>query len=175
MTWTSHHNRGEVLRTVMEIADRRLDGRLPMDADGVAQNFEDDLSLLAALQLRWHTRLAGQIERNLMSQPMDLEASVILAWRQTAAAMPGVRVILDHYADHPTTPEMAQALTAGATKEHQLLAMMAGRASQIDETCARVGAGIASKARTATIPSHAVGDDERQLSFVERLKAAMVA
>ena len=32
-----------------------------------------------------------------MSQPMDLEAAVIAAWRDTADEMPGVRLIIDHY------------------------------------------------------------------------------
>src|SRR5687768_17251284 len=58
-TWTSHHRRGEVLRRVMEAADERRDGVLPTDVDGVAETFGDSLDLLGALQLRWHTRLAG--------------------------------------------------------------------------------------------------------------------
>ena len=175
MTWNSYHHRGEVLRTVIETADARRDGILPMDADGVAQTFEDDVALLAALELRWHTRLAGQIERNLMTQPMDLESNVVLAWQQTAAAMPGVRAILDRCTAFPATPEMADNLAASASKEYQLLAMMAGRASQLDdEETIRVGAQLAERARTG--PRSAVdGDDEVVLSFVARLKRAMVA
>ena len=181
MTWHSYHHRGEVLRRIIEAADRRLDGILPMDVDGVGQTFEDDLAVLAALELRWHTRLAGQIERNLMSQPMDLEASVILAWQQNAEALPGVRMILDHYAAHPDTVEMADNLATAAAKEHQLLAMMAGLASELDEACARVGAELVERARRAPAPKHREEPEETGephatvLSFVERIKAAMVA
>lgn len=176
MTWNSYHHRGEVLRTVIETADARRDGILPMDVDGVAQTFEDDVALLAALELRWHTRLAGQIERNLMTQPMDLESNVILAWQQTAAAMPGVRAIVDHYAAHPATPEMADNLAAAATKEYQLLAMMAGKASEIgDEETIRVGAKLAERARTTSMSRVDGDDDAAGLSFVARIKRAMVA
>ena len=55
MTWTSFHRRGEILRDVIASANRRRDGRLPMDLIGVAETFGDELSLLGALQLRWHT------------------------------------------------------------------------------------------------------------------------
>ena len=174
MTWNSYHRRGEVLRTVIEAADERRDGILPMDVGGVAQTFEDDIALLAALELRWHTRLAGQIERNLMSQPMDLESNVILAWQQSAVAMPGLRAILDHYTAHPTTEEMAQNLKASITKEHQLLAMMAGKASEIDDVCARVGAALAERARTSPMPQVESAEAE-VLSFAARIRAAMVA
>jgi adenine-specific DNA glycosylase len=55
-----------------------------MELPGVAETFGDELTLLGALQLRWHTRLAGDIERELMGQPMDLEAAVTAAWRKSA-------------------------------------------------------------------------------------------
>ena len=77
MTWKSFHRRGEILRTVIATADASRDGVLPMDVEGVAETFGDELRLLGALQLRWHTRLAGRIERELMHQPMDLEGAVV--------------------------------------------------------------------------------------------------
>lgn len=68
------------------MADRRRDGVLPMQMPGVAETFGDELELVAALQLRWHTRLAGTIERELMEEPMDLEAAVVsAAYRPTPA------------------------------------------------------------------------------------------
>ncbi|MGB0190543.1 MAG: hypothetical protein ACPF9W_06210 [Nocardioides sp.] len=85
MTWTSYRNRGEILRTVIATADARRDGLLPWDVEGVAESFGDELTLLGALQLRWHTRLAGRIERELMARPMAFEAAVVDAWRATAA------------------------------------------------------------------------------------------
>ncbi|MFC6342420.1 hypothetical protein ACFP8W_10545, partial [Nocardioides hankookensis] len=84
MTWTSFHRRGEVLRDVIASANRRRDGRLPMELTGVAETFGDELVLLGALQLRWHTRLAGRIERELLAEPMELEDAVVAAWHATA-------------------------------------------------------------------------------------------
>ncbi len=89
MTWKAFHNRGEILRAVTATADARLDGLLPMDVPGVSETFADELDLLGALQLRWHTRLAGRIERELMRQPMDLEQAVVTAWQATADELPG--------------------------------------------------------------------------------------
>ena len=95
MTWTSHHRRGDVLREVIRTADTRLDGRLPMDVDGVTETFGDELTLLGALQLRWHTRLSGHIERELADQPLDLGNAVAIAWLKAAGDMPGIRAIID--------------------------------------------------------------------------------
>ena len=46
-----------------DAADARRDGLLPMDVTGVRETFGDELTLLGALQLRWHTRLSGHLER----------------------------------------------------------------------------------------------------------------
>src|SRR6476619_3433591 len=109
MTWDAVHRRGEVLRDVVDEADRRRDGALPADLPGVAETFADDLALIAALQLRWHTRLAGRIEGALVDEPADLESAVLTAWRRTAADLPGVRMVLDAYADEPTSSAMREA------------------------------------------------------------------
>ena len=92
MTWTSFHRRGEVLRDVIAAADQRRDGTLPLDVDGVSATFDDELELLGALQLKWHTRLAGRIEREQMNQPLDLRAAVVrrlAAQRRRPARRPG--------------------------------------------------------------------------------------
>lgn len=62
MTWNAYHRRGDVLRTVIAEANTRRDGILPLHLPGVTEAFGDELNLVAALQLRWHTRLAGTIE-----------------------------------------------------------------------------------------------------------------
>ena len=80
MTWTTFHRRGDVLHAVTQAADERRDGVLPMDVTGVHETFGDELTLLAALQLRWHTRLSGHIERALLDHPSDLEEAVTEAW-----------------------------------------------------------------------------------------------
>ncbi|MDP3890185.1 hypothetical protein [Nocardioides sp.] len=175
MTWKSFHNRGEVLRTVTAVADARQDGILPTDVDGVAETFGDDLTLLGALQLRWHTRLSGRIERELLPQPMDLEAAVVAAWQATVDEMPGTRAIIDHYRAEPTSPQMAEALLRAAAKEHMMLALMAGRSSAGDEVAAKVGAQIESRARATLRERPAVAAADEPGSLLDRLKAVLAA
>jgi hypothetical protein len=174
MTWTSHHRRGDVLREVIRTADTRRDGRLPMDVDGVADTFGDELTLLGALQLRWHTRLAGHIERELADQPLDLGNAVIIAWLRAAEDMPGIRAIIDHHVAHPTSPEMARATAIATAKEHELLALMAGRASAPGEAAQRVGRGIERAARASYVP----GAGPRPVpapTLVQRIRAVLAA
>ncbi|PUA81027.1 hypothetical protein [Nocardioides currus] len=174
MTWTSFHHRGDVLRAVITQADARRDGLLPMDVDGVAETFRDELTLLGALALRWHTRLAGRIERELMTQPMDLEGAVLAAWQATAAELPGVRAILDRYRAEPLDAEMARAMTTSAAKEHVLLSVMAGRASARDDGAAAAGERIAERARASlTVPAPRAASGSP--SLVERLRAVLTA
>jgi hypothetical protein len=147
MTWTSFHRRGDVLRAVIAAADERRDGVLPRDVAGVPETFTDDLDLLAALQLKWHTRLAGRIEREQMSQPLDLRGSVLTAWRTTADELPGIRAILDEQRQRPADEATAAAMRKSAAKEHVLLAVMAGEASAHDDRAAAVGARIEAEAK----------------------------
>jgi hypothetical protein len=127
MTWTTFHRREDVLRDVIAAVDARHDGLLPMDAPGVAEAFVDELTLLGALQLRWHTRLAGRIERELMLVPDDPEAAVDTAWRTTARELAGVRAVLDHYRDHPLDDRMAEVTARSTRNERRLLAAFSGR------------------------------------------------
>jgi hypothetical protein len=121
MTWTTHHRRSDVLRDVIATADLRRDGLLPMELSGVRETFGDELTLLGALQLRWHTRLAGRIEREIMRHPDEQEAAALDAWRQTAGDLPGVHAIIDHYTQHPLDDAMARATRVAAAKERVLL------------------------------------------------------
>jgi len=178
MTWTSFHRRGEVLRDVIAAADQRRDGTLPLDIDGVWATFDDELELLGALQLKWHTRLAGRIDREQMNQPMDLRAAVVRAWQRNAEDLPGIRAILDEHRAHPRDEATAEIMTRSAAKEHMLLAVMAGLASVQDERAAAVGARIEEEART-TMASYAFDDvvrlGHRRPTWVDRLKAALAA
>jgi hypothetical protein len=176
MTWKSFHNRGEILRTVLATADERQDGILPMDVTGVAETFGDELTLLGALQLRWHTRLAGRIERELMNQPMDLEQAVVTAWRGTREEMPGVRKIVDHYRSEPTDAAMAEAMARATAKEQIMLAAMAGRASVQDAAAARVGEAIEQRARAVTArPGAHRADTGPHDGLLDRIKAVLAA
>jgi hypothetical protein len=174
MTWKSFHNRGEILRSVIATAGVRRDGILPMDVSGVAETFGDELTLLAALQLKWHTRLAGHIERELVTQPMDLQEAVEVAWGHAADELPGVRQILDHYQAEPTSGAMAEA----TAKEHVLLGVMAGQSSVDDPTAAPIGAKIEARARLVhqgRRAAKASADRTEQPSLLERLKAVVAA
>lgn len=179
MTWTSFHRRGDVLRDVIAAADQRRDGVLPRDVDGVSATFADDLDLLAALQLKWHTRLAGRIEREQMTQPMDLRASVVHAWHQTADELPGVRAVLDEQRLRPADAATAEVMRKSADKEHVLLAVTAGAAGTDDALAGAVGARIEAEAK-ATSPSHDVLDElaidhSERPTLLGRLKAALAA
>ena len=121
MTWKSHHDRGAVLRDVITEVDARRDGLLPMDVTGVTEAFGDELTLLGALQLRWHTWLAGRIERELAREPADPVAAASEARRATARDLPGVRAVIDHYTEHPLDEPMARATAIAARKERALL------------------------------------------------------
>ncbi|WP_205474417.1 hypothetical protein [Nocardioides sp. SYSU D00038] len=179
MTWKSFHNRGEILRDVIRTADRRRDGVLPMDVPGVAETFGDELTLLGALSLRWHTRLSGRIERELVSQPMDLERAVQRAWQATADELPGIRRVLDHHLEHPLDDAMASALAKAQAKEHLLLAVMAGQGSAGGSTgdAASVAAGrrIEAAARASYLPVDLVDDDADRPTLLARLRAVLAA
>jgi hypothetical protein len=151
MTWKSFHRRGEILRDVIATADRRRDGVLPLDVPGVAETFPDELSLLGALQLRWHARLTGHIERELMLEPMDLEQAVVSAWQSTRDEMPGIRAVIDAQRTNPMSAEIGAAMTKSAAKEHTLLAMMGGRASSPGPAAEQAGAVIEERARRTAV------------------------
>lgn len=173
MTWNSFHRRGEILRTVTEVADTRRDGVLPMDVPGVAETFGDELTLLGALQLRWHTRLAGRIERELMNQPLDLERAVVTAWQGTATELPGILAIVDRHRAEPLDEAMAGAMRKSAVKERTMLAVMAGLSSGQDSAAVRVGERIEERARATHRP--AAASAEANHGLFERIKAALAA
>ena len=172
MTWNSYHTRGEILSNVIAAADRRLDGRLPMDVEGVSTTFDDEFDLLTTLQLKWHTRLSGNLERQLFEQPMDLRAAAIAAWHATADEMRGVRAILDHYLDEPSDERMATAMRKAAAKEHLLLAVMAGLGSYADKLAIPAGRQIAEEARETYVHSSIVLE---RPTLLRRLRSALAA
>lgn len=173
MTWKSYHNRGEVLRTVIAVADERRDGRLPMDVEGVTEKFADELDLLGALQLKWHTSLTGRIERELASQPMDLESAVIAAWHVVSDDMPGVRAILDHYTENPIDERMARAMTKAVAKEQIMIAAMAGRGAPQDTLAIPAGRRIEEAARASYVPASRTAPE--RTTILDRIRAALAA
>src|SRR5690349_24927155 len=152
MTWTTFRRRGEVLRRAIEVLDARRDGVLPMDLPGVTETFGSENDLLAALLLRWHTRLSGRVERALMIQPTDTDATVIAAWHATADELPGIRAALDHYGDESVDEHMAAVVAISAAKEHLLLGAMAGRHGATPADTAAAGRLLAARAGSPYTP-----------------------
>lgn len=186
MTWNAFHTRGEILRDVITTADRTRDGHLPMTVPGVSEHFADELDLLSALMLKWHARLSGNIERALMSEPLDLEQAVARAWRRTCEEMPGVRAIIDRHTDAPGDPRMGAALARAQEREWLRLAAAAGLANDESPAAARAGRRIETEARALNLAEVAVDQRAEELavaepkaseptSFVERLKAVIAA
>jgi hypothetical protein len=177
MTWTTFHHRGEILRTVTQTADARRDGILPMDVAGVSETFGDELTLLGALQLRWHTRLSGHIERELLQQPLDLDRAVIAAWHATADELPGTRAIVDHYRAEPLDDAMALAMATSAAKERVLLAAMAGRAGAHTAETAAAGRALEEQARESyrPAPRPPAARGHRGHGLLDRIKAHVAA
>jgi len=179
MTWDAHHRRGEVLRAVVDETNSRRDGSLPVALPGVSETFADELDLVAALQLRWHTRLAGRIDRALLDAPSDLEAAVLDAWRATARELPGVRAVLDTHLENPTSDAMAEALTLAQAKERALLAAMAGLSSVQDAAASSVGERLEAAARASfradRAPGHRRATEAHRPTLMGRLKAALAA
>jgi hypothetical protein len=138
---------------VTAAADTRRDGLLPMDVEGVPETFGDELALLAALQLRWHTRLSGHLENALTPGPTDTDGAVVDAWHAAADELSGTRLVLDHYRAEPLDEAMAGALRRSVAKEHVLLAAMAGRnAADVAATVA-AGRALEERARATYRPA----------------------
>lgn len=182
MTWNAFHNRGDVLRTAMETANVRQDGTLPMDLPGVSDFFRDELDLLAAMMLKWHARLSGQVERELMQQPLDLEHAVACAWRRTSNEMPGVRKIIDEYTANPSDDAMSAALNRAQEREWWKLAAAAGASNDESQAAARAGARVEEVARALTSVTRIPEDELRanaaasaQGSFIDRIRAVLAA
>jgi len=141
MTWETYHRREAALKRAAASADRRLDGELPWDLTEVRAAFDTPEDLLLALHRRWHTRLAGAVERALTDPPADdLEACVVHAWRETAAAVPGTRLVLDRHDDDPT-------LARARAKQAAFLASAAGRAALGDPGAVRAGEAVRERAQ----------------------------
>jgi hypothetical protein len=178
MTWTTFHRRGEVLRTLTSTADARRDGLLPMDVAGVRETFGDEVSVIAALQLRWHTRLSGHLEHALMHQPTDLDDAVVVAWHATADELPGTRMVLDHYRAEPVEDAMARVLRTSVAKEHLLLAAMTGRTGADRDATISVGRALEERARATYQPPPDAADLEarhRRRGLLDRVRGRLVA
>jgi hypothetical protein len=182
MSWTAFHSRGETLQAVVDTANTDLDGVLPMQVPGVDTNFTDEIDLVGALLLKWHTRLSGNIERALTREPMDLEVAVASAWRATAEQLPGVRLVIDRCTEWPETSEMVAAMQRAREREWIRLAQAAGLASSASTGAAAAGRRVEELARegltigpAGDTPTTKTADETSRESFVERIRAVLAA
>lgn len=176
MTWNAYHRRGDVLNDIIATLDARTDGDLPMDLPGVAETFTGEVDVLSALTLKWNARIGVNIEKALHAEPMDLEAAVAAAWRETCEQLPGIRRAIDRYTEAPTSEGVAQALALAHEKEWVRLALAAGLANYANDAAAAVGQRVESRAREGfdldRLPVvTADRTDEHSPSLVERIRA----
>ncbi|MDX6278126.1 MAG: hypothetical protein QOJ72_2254 [Nocardioidaceae bacterium] len=123
MTWDAYNRRKEVLREMLDVADRHPDTITLTDlldtVDGGREAFANETELLFDIQMTWFQRLSGQLDRLVTEGADTPEIVAITAWVNAAGEMPGARALLDANSD--TT-----ALRKAYAKEHALLAASAG-------------------------------------------------
>lgn len=149
MTWDAQHRREDALKAVTAWADTRRDGILPTHLPEVTAAFTDETELVSALVMRWHTRLNGRIERELMDQGTDPEDAVVMAWRKTATDLPGIRAILDRAGVAPPSEGVREVVARAERKDRVMLAAMASRAGVVDPDAVEAGHEIEARARGA--------------------------
>src|ERR1044072_2300411 len=128
MSWADFYRRRDALDAAVRLAGRDPKGPLPFtQVPNAAEVFTGPAELLLALHYRWSMKLTGRLgvavadaERDPAVDRVD---AVVKAWRETAAAHPALRGLLDAHAD-----DFDGALRPGPASEHPTLAPAAGRA-----------------------------------------------
>lgn len=172
MTWVQPR-RDQVLTGVIAAADERLDGVVPTDVAGIEQTFRDAATVVHVLQVRWRATLASEVDRALAEDPHDPAAAVVRAWRRTARALPGVRLVLDRHHEEAEGRERAQ-LDHRARRQQQWLAVRAGLAADsrvLDDAAVELGATLEAEGRRYFNPR---GRAPRR-SLVHRLRSVLAA
>lgn len=178
-----HRRRSVVLRRVSDRLDEAsilpaeagplLD--LALTTPGVPDTFTDEVDLVGALVLRWHTRLLARLDQAIEGPRGDLPGSVVEAWAGAARDQRGVRRLLDEQLATPSSPGLDALLRRAQQAEHARLAQAAGTAG----TDAAAGAGLELAARerlaqglSSSGPYTASGTS---WAFVQRLRALVAA
>ena len=123
MGWNDFYQRRDALNGVIERGEL-----------SVPEPFDGPTEVLLALHHRWSLQLVGRVE--LAADEDDPVDAVGEAWREAAAANPGLRRLLDEYAGHP-------ALAAMIREEHRMLAHATGLADPADGRTERAAVGAA--------------------------------
>jgi len=144
ITATSRTGRGNTTMGWHDFYQRRdaLNAALARASEGLP--FEQDSSLgrdelLLALHHRWSQRLSGRVElavHEAETQDHDLVDAVGVAWRETAAANPVLRDLIDTHATDPVLRPLVAA-------EQRMLASAAGLTEPGDDIRERAAIGAA--------------------------------
>lgn len=145
-TWNTYHQRAAALRDVVATIEANPGNDLPWP-DIAAETFRDHDDLLVALHDLWTRRLEGRIDLMLETDDGQLGESVAKAWHAVAGELPGIRALLDRYADHPS-------LRHHESSEHRLVAVAAGLATLADPVnlAAQAGRAFVTRARQVGPP-----------------------
>ncbi|HSV39227.1 MAG TPA: hypothetical protein VLI04_10730 [Nocardioidaceae bacterium] len=161
-TWTEYHRRAAALKDVLATIEANPGNDLPWP-DIAAETFKDEADLLVALHDLWTRRLEMRIDLFLETDDNALGTSVGNAWHAVASELPGLRDLLDRYADHP-------AVQHHELSEHRLVAVAAGLATLGDPVTrtAQAGRAFVAKVRQAGPPAL-----RKPLSLGQRLREVL--
>lgn len=175
MTWDAYNRRKEVLREMLDVADRRRDDmtltELLDTVDGGRTAFANETELLCDIQMSWFQRLSGQLDR-LVTEGVDTpEIMAITAWVNAAGEMPGARALLDAHAD-----AHAEALHKAFAKEHEFLAASAGVPANHPDLTGH-GVRLQNSARESVVYSDVavLEDEEPRHGLIARLRSHLAA
>jgi hypothetical protein len=152
MGWDDFYRRRDALDSVLASYE-------PGALD-VPDLFDGPDELLLALHHRWSLRLAGRVELATLSD--DPVEAVGAAWRETAAADPALRRLLDEHADRP-------ALRGATLAERRMLATAARLAEPGDDPDEQAAVGAAFVALVRNSPQRTI-----RRNPVERLLRKLV-
>lgn len=152
MGWDDFYRRRDALDSVLASYEPGV-----LDVPDV---FDGPDELLLALHHRWSLRLAGRVElATLSGDPVE---AVGAAWRETAAADPALRRLLDEHADRP-------ALRGVTLAEQRMLATAARLAEPGADPDEQAAVGAAFVALVRNSPQRTV-----RCNPVERLLRKLV-
>jgi hypothetical protein len=112
-TWERRHRRYRLVDDVLDDATRRGARAVFRQHDAIAAEYGDAGvgGFLTDVQRRWHRAFEARLDVVLESGDADPAAAVAVLWQTLARTLPGTRLVLDAYADHPAL--------AGAEARHR--------------------------------------------------------
>lgn len=177
MSWADFYRRRDALDAAVRLAERDPEGPLPFNqVPNATEVFTGPGELLLALHHRWSMKLTGRLGMAVADAERDPSIdrvdAVVKAWRETAAAQPALRRLLDAHAD-----DFDGALRPGLAGEHRMLALAAGLADHGEDPAevARIGQALLALIRTTPEPAPAPEPREHRRNPVEQFLRRLVA